>query len=168
MINCLLATKPRVWTENVNNCHRAIQLLFLDSLLFLAEHSLLSSSTLPPRTYIITIALLRFLRLSLSLLLFALSFAVSCIISVCLRRKIESIEMYWLRRFQIMNFKVYHIFWFCKSVYHLTFKWINQPDAAIFYVYYLSFKYSSTCFRHPHAHHQELSSSLRFTVGTWW
>jgi hypothetical protein len=23
-------------------------------------------------------------------------------------------------------------------------------------VYYLSFKYSSTCFGHPHAHHQEL------------
>ena len=44
-------------------------------------------------------------------------------------------------------------------------KWINQPDAAISQVYYLSFKYSSTCFGHPHAHHQELnncSSSLWF------
>jgi hypothetical protein len=41
----------------------------------------------------------------------------------------------------------------------------NQPDAAISQVYYLSFKYSSTCFRHPHVHHQELnncSSSLWF------
>jgi len=34
-----------------------------------------------------------------------------------------------------------------------TFKWINQPDAAISQVYYLSFKYSSTRFGHPHAHH---------------
>jgi hypothetical protein len=32
--------------------------------------------------------------------------------------------------------------------------WINQPDAADSQVYYLSFKYSSTCFGHPHAHHQ--------------
>ena len=32
----------------------------------------------------------------------------------------------------------------------------NQPDAATSQVYYLSFKYSSTFFGHPHAHHQEL------------
>jgi len=38
------------------------------------------------------------------------------------------------------------------------FKWINQPDAAISRVYYLSFRYSSTCFGHPHAHHQELNN----------
>ena len=53
----------------------------------------------------------------------------------------------------------------CKSVHHHPFKWTNQPDAAISQVYYLSFKHSSTCFGHPHAHHQELnncSSSLWF------
>jgi len=33
---------------------------------------------------------------------------------------------------------------------------INQPDAATSQVYNLSFKYSSTCFGHPHAYHQEL------------
>jgi hypothetical protein len=37
-----------------------------------------------------------------------------------------------------------------------TFKWINQQDAATSQVCYLLFKYSSTCFGHPHAHHQEL------------
>ena len=36
------------------------------------------------------------------------------------------------------------------------FNWINQPDAAKSQVYYLSFKYSSTCFGRHHAHHQEL------------
>jgi len=42
---------------------------------------------------------------------------------------------------------------------------INQPDAAVSQVYYSSFKYSSTCFGHLYAHHQELnncSSSLWF------
>jgi len=36
---------------------------------------------------------------------------------------------------------------------------INQPDATISQVYYLTFNhmYSSTCFGRPHAHHQELS-----------
>jgi len=38
----------------------------------------------------------------------------------------------------------------------LFFNWINQQDAKNSQVYYLSFKYSSTCFGHPRAHHQEL------------
>jgi len=38
----------------------------------------------------------------------------------------------------------------------LIFNWINQQDAETSQVYYLLFKYSSTCFGHPHAHHQEL------------
>jgi len=33
----------------------------------------------------------------------------------------------------------------------------------------LSFKYSSTCFEHPLAHHQEIiNCSSWFNVGTWW
>jgi len=44
---------------------------------------------------------------------------------------------------------------------------INQPDAIIFQVYYLTFTlmYSSICLGRPHTHHQELnncSSSLWF------
>jgi hypothetical protein len=34
----------------------------------------------------------------------------------------------------------------CKSVHHHNFNWINQPNAEISQIYYLSFKYSSTCF----------------------
>jgi hypothetical protein len=43
-------------------------------------------------------------------------------------------------------------------------KYINQLDATTSQVYYLTFMYSSTCFGHPHVHHQELdcSSSLWF------
>ena len=45
------------------------------------------------------------------------------------------------------------------------FQQINQLDAKISQVYYLTFMYSSTCFGRPHAHHQEFnncSSSLWF------
>jgi len=44
--------------------------------------------------------------------------------------------------------------WFkvCKSMHHHTYQ-INQLDATISQVYYLTFMYSSTCFRPPHAHH---------------
>jgi hypothetical protein len=47
----------------------------------------------------------------------------------------------------------------------IQFQQINQLDATIFQVYYLTFMYSSTCFGRPHTHHQELnncSSSLWF------
>jgi hypothetical protein len=37
-----------------------------------------------------------------------------------------------------------------------TLNQINQQDAATPQVYHLLLKYSSTCFGHPHAHHQEL------------
>jgi hypothetical protein len=60
------------------------------------------------------------------------------------------------------------MFRICKSVHHHIFKQINQPDASVSQIYGLSFKYSSTCFGHPYAHHQELincSSSLRFYLG---
>jgi hypothetical protein len=45
----------------------------------------------------------------------------------------------------------------------------NQPVAPNSQIYCSSFKYSSACFGHRHANHQELincSSRLRFTVGT--
>jgi len=38
----------------------------------------------------------------------------------------------------------------------VSLNWINQQDAATSQVYYLSFRYSSTCFGHHRAHHQEL------------
>jgi len=61
----------------------------------------------------------------------------------------------WLNLFH--TFFIYLFFFrVCKSVHHLTFNWINQRDAATSQVYYLSFKFSSTRFGHPHAHHQEL------------
>jgi hypothetical protein len=41
-------------------------------------------------------------------------------------------------------------------MHHHAFNWINQPDAATSKVYNLLFKYSSTCFGHPHAYLQEL------------
>jgi len=33
---------------------------------------------------------------------------------------------------------------------------MKQQDTATSQVYYLSFKYNSTCFGHPYAYHQEL------------
>jgi hypothetical protein len=58
----------------------------------------------------------------------------------------------------------------CKSVHIHTFK-SYQPDASVSQIYCSSFRYSSPCFGHPHAHYQELincSNRLRFTVGMWW
>jgi hypothetical protein len=46
-------------------------------------------------------------------------------------------------------------------VQHTTpFKQSNQPDATVSQVYYLTFICRSTCFRRPHAHHQELTTVL--------
>ena len=50
-------------------------------------------------------------------------------------------------------------------MHHHTIQTNHQLDATISPVFYLTFIYSSTCFEHPHAHHQELnncSSSLWF------
>jgi hypothetical protein len=46
----------------------------------------------------------------------------------------------------------------------IQFQYINQSDATISQVYFLTFMYGSTCFGRPHAHHQEhnCSSSLWF------
>jgi hypothetical protein len=40
------------------------------------------------------------------------------------------------------------------------FKLINQPDATVSQVYYLTFLRGSTCFGRLHAHHQELTTAL--------
>jgi hypothetical protein len=55
-----------------------------------------------------------------------------------------------------VTYTQYVLFRVCKSAHHSTFNWINQQDAATSEVHYLSFKYCSTCFGHPHVHHQEL------------
>jgi len=50
----------------------------------------------------------------------------------------------------------------------IQFKEINQVDATIPQVYYLTFMYSSTCFGRPHAHHQALNNcSSRFWFNRW-
>jgi hypothetical protein len=43
-----------------------------------------------------------------------------------------------------------------QKAFAVIFNSINQQDAATSQVYYLPFRYSSTCFGHPYAHHQEL------------
>jgi len=48
------------------------------------------------------------------------------------------------------------------SIFLPVFNIINQQDAAASQVYYLSFKYSSTCFGHPHAHNQELQQLQQY------
>jgi len=45
--------------------------------------------------------------------------------------------------------------WVTQTKQNIFFNWINQPDAPNSQVYYLSFKYRSTCFGHPRAEHQE-------------
>jgi len=55
----------------------------------------------------------------------------------------------------MLKFKV------CKSVHHHTIQINHQLDATISLVYHLTFIYSSTCFGHPHAHHQELNNCSR-------
>jgi hypothetical protein len=53
----------------------------------------------------------------------------------------------------------------------IQFKKINQPDATVSQVYYLTFMCRSACFGRLHAHHQELKTALTasgFTVGAWW
>ena len=50
-------------------------------------------------------------------------------------------------------------------MWYYIFNWINQPDPANSQVYYLSFKYSSTCSGHPHAHHQKLHQLQLLMMG---
>jgi len=48
---------------------------------------------------------------------------------------------------------------------------MNQQDATVLQVYYLTFMCGSTCFGCLSAHHQEHTTALGasgFTVGEWW
>jgi hypothetical protein len=57
-----------------------------------------------------------------------------------------------------------------KSEHHHTIKKINQQDATVSQVYYLTFMCGSTCFGHLSAHHQGRTTALGtpgFTVGAW-
>jgi hypothetical protein len=52
----------------------------------------------------------------------------------------------------------------------IRFKQIDQQDATISQVYYLTFMYGSTCFGRLSAHHQKRTTALGasgFTVGAW-
>jgi hypothetical protein len=53
----------------------------------------------------------------------------------------------------------------------IRFKQINQQDATVSQVYYLTFMCGLTCFGLFLAHRQELTTALAasgFTVGAWW
>ena len=54
-------------------------------------------------------------------------------------------------------YMVFFKFKVCKSVHHRTIQINHEPDATIFQFIILTFVYSSTCFGHFPAHHQELS-----------
>jgi hypothetical protein len=69
----------------------------------------------------------------------------------------------WLHELCLCELKLNACFKVCKSVHHHTIQINHLLDATVSPVYYLTFIYSSTCFGHPHDHHQELnncSSSL--------
>jgi hypothetical protein len=53
---------------------------------------------------------------------------------------------------------IFVIFKVCKSVHHRTIQISHQPIARIFQFIILTFIYSSTCFGHFPAHHQELNA----------
>jgi hypothetical protein len=58
--------------------------------------------------------------------------------------------------------------WKVKQDRVIRFKYINQQDATVSQVYYLTFMCGSTCFRRLFAHHQERTAALEasgFTVG---
>jgi len=67
--------------------------------------------------------------------------------------------------FEKMTFKV------CNSVQHRTIQINHQPDATIFQFIFLTFIYSSTCFRRSPAHHQKLTTAVAasgITFLSWW
>jgi len=101
-----------------------------------------------------------------------------------LQNQLYTFRTQFLRIYQFSHASYIHLPSHLSSFYHTDNIWwstqfskilifqINQPTRCTNLSALLPVvKYSSTCFGHPHAHHQELincSSRLWFTVGTWW
>jgi hypothetical protein len=60
-------------------------------------------------------------------------------------------------RWKYRNYKLLHLKLASPCIIK-QFTQINQLDATVCQVYYLTFMYSSTCFGLPYAHHQELNN----------
>jgi hypothetical protein len=107
------------------------------------------------------------------------------VIDLCVQLNVEDSMTIWTpfsfskRDFAVWSWLIWTI-WIIKypvivkvkfqGMYILTIQ-INQQDATVSQVYYLTFMCGSTCFGRLFAHHQEHTTALGFsdfTVGEWW